>query len=382
MAPGLAMDKLRDLPKGSVVLDPMAGSGTVIRQAADLGHSASGFDLDPLAVLMAQVWTTPLDESAIDEVYAELLARASFACDWPELKWIENDPETKTFIKYWFEEPQLSQIMRISAALFAMHEEGGEAKRVAAIQLLRLTLSRIIVTKEQAASLARDTSHSRPHKVQRTNSYDVFQGFDRSLKVLRKRISEMPPLPGAVVSLGDARNMTEIADYSVDAIVTSPPYLNAIDYLRGHRLALVWLGWTVPQIREIRSNSVGAERSASGPWIPLADDVVNAMTREKLDRRRMNIIGRYAHDLIAMLQESARVLAPNGTATYVVGNSCLKSTYIDNAAGVAKAAEIFGLHQIGKFERELPTASRYLPITGTNLAKRMRTEVVLTFSAK
>jgi len=44
-------------------------------------------------------------------------------------------------------------------------------------------------------------------------------------------------------------------------VLTSPPYLNAIDYLRGHRLALVWLGHELGPLKEIRANSVGAERA-------------------------------------------------------------------------------------------------------------------------
>lgn len=61
MAADIALDELVALPSGSVVLDPMAGSGTVLRVAADLGHRALGFDVDPLAVLMTKVWTTPID---------------------------------------------------------------------------------------------------------------------------------------------------------------------------------------------------------------------------------------------------------------------------------------------------------------------------------
>lgn len=57
MAPEIAFRRLRRLPPGSVILDPMAGSGTVLRHATELGHKAIGFDLDPLAVLMTQVWT-------------------------------------------------------------------------------------------------------------------------------------------------------------------------------------------------------------------------------------------------------------------------------------------------------------------------------------
>jgi hypothetical protein len=81
-----------------------------------------------------------------------------------------------------------------------------------------------------------------------------------------------------------------------------------------------------------------------------------------------------------MTKQIARVLKPRGEATFVVGNSCLKGTFIKNSAGVSKAAELAGMKLASVVERELPTANRYLPITGDSLSKRMRTETVMTFT--
>lgn len=49
-------------PEGSLVLDPFCGSGTTILEARLLGHCAIGIDINPLAVLISKVKTTPLDE--------------------------------------------------------------------------------------------------------------------------------------------------------------------------------------------------------------------------------------------------------------------------------------------------------------------------------
>src|SRR5437764_985997 len=130
MGPDLAIDRLKRLKGPAIVLDPMAGSGTVLRHAAERGHTAVGRDLDPLAVLMARVWTTP------------------------------------------------------------------------------------------------------------------------------GRVS---------VGLGDARALEDIGDGTVDVVLSSPPYLNAIDYMRGHRMSLVWLGHRVGELRAIRADSVGSERGPDAP---------------------------------------------------------------------------------------------------------------------
>ena len=55
MAPEIAFEALSSLPEGSLVLDPMCGSGTVLQQSLIHGHQAIGFDKDPLAVLISRV---------------------------------------------------------------------------------------------------------------------------------------------------------------------------------------------------------------------------------------------------------------------------------------------------------------------------------------
>src|SRR3990172_120459 len=56
---------------GERVLDPMAGSGTALIEAARLGRSGIGVDLDPLAIRICAAKTTPLDREI-----AEGLARS------------------------------------------------------------------------------------------------------------------------------------------------------------------------------------------------------------------------------------------------------------------------------------------------------------------
>src|SRR5436309_2882500 len=75
MAPEIALQESARLAAGSLVLDPMAGSGTVLRTASEWGHRAYGYDMDPLAVLMARVWTTPLDPDELRDAVDDFVAR-------------------------------------------------------------------------------------------------------------------------------------------------------------------------------------------------------------------------------------------------------------------------------------------------------------------
>src|SRR5262245_5226228 len=67
MAPGIALEALGDGKEQLRVLDPMVGSGTVLAVARANGHRAFGVDLDPLAVLLAGVWTRTAEPDRINE---------------------------------------------------------------------------------------------------------------------------------------------------------------------------------------------------------------------------------------------------------------------------------------------------------------------------
>ena len=383
MASGLVLERLGEIDENSRVLDPMAGSGVVLRHAIELGHEAVGFDLDPLSVLMARVWTTPISEKNLDKwtarVSDEVRATNLSAVT---LDWMDADEETRSFVDYWFGTPQQADLRRIAFVLSRLGQ-GECSEDKASLDLIRLALSRIIVTKEPRASLARDTSHSRPHKVLEDSDFQVFPAFERSIRVLQRRLAEHPPSGAAEVEQGDARSLEAVGNRTVDAVITSPPYLNAIDYLRGHRLALVWLGHGLKKLRQIRSSSIGAERAPDNRRVrTLFSCIRDAMGDvEQLPNRYCLMIERYAEDLYRMMSEIARVLRPGGTATLVVGNSCLKGTFIENAAGAAEAAKMVGLTPTRVFERALPDSRRYLPVTKEGqLGRRMRTETICSFA--
>ena len=377
MAPDLALVPLAALSAGSTVLDPMMGSGTVVRHALDAGHQAFGYDLDPLAVLMSKVWTTQVNDDDIGRLLAIVLDAVASDGEAPILDW-QQDVETRSFVEFWFYENQRSDLAQIAFALDALGKTNLLVEQEAALDALRVAFSRIIITKEQGASLARDTSHSRPHRVATASDYKVIPNIVRSVAQVRKRLLADPPIGRAQLRQGDARALC-MPDASVDAVITSPPYLNAIDYMRGHRMSLVWLGHSIPALRGIRSSSIGAERSADAH--DRATDVAAVMLamrgENRLGRRLEGVIERYALDLLGMTSEIRRVLKPGCRATFVVGNSCIKGAFINNASGVVAAAESAGMVTIERRERDLPAASRYLPISGESLSKRMRTETVL-----
>jgi len=376
MAPELALRAVEDLEPLSTVLDPMMGSGTVVRVAAEAGHHAIGRDVDPLAVLMTRVWTAPVDPQQLRVVARELVNEAlELSPERIKLPWIDDDAETAAFSVYWFAEEQRQHLRQLSYCLHQRNDIIGDA--------LRLALSRIIITKNRGASLAHDVSHSRPHKVAQTNTYCVFTGFLDSVHRLAHRLEEEPPRGYVDVAFGDAR-ATGIDTQTVDAVITSPPYLNAIDYIRGHRLALIWLGYRLCDLRAIRRYSIGAERAPDHIDPELLDEVFHIINLPPdFPSRERRILARYVTDLDAMLREVHRVLKCGGIAVFVIGNSCIKGSFVRNSRIISHILQRLGFKHISHFSRPILPSRRYLPPparAGMNdLEHRMRREVVLKY---
>jgi tRNA G10 N-methylase Trm11 len=379
MAPEIAFEALKGLKRNSTILDPMVGSGTVLRTVSEHGYNGIGFDIDPLAVLMSKAWTTPFDSEKIKSKAEELIDEVnSLHLNSIYLPWIDDDPATKAFINFWFGKKQATSLRKLS---FAISNHKGAYN-----DLLKVAFSRLIITKTKGASLAADVSHSRPHRVYEKNDFDVLASFVSSCETLAKIFEKQKPKGKINVRLGDARNLKEVSDKSISAIITSPPYLNALDYMRGHKLSLVWLGHKIGELGIVRSNSIGVEKAPdSVADMQLANELTKGITQlEKLPLRKQSMIKRYALDMYGVVEESARVLKKQGKATFVVGNSCINEIFVENALIVRNSCQMAGLKLVNQKEREIPQSKRYLPPPSyenvSTFKNRMRTESVMRFS--
>lgn len=379
MAPEIAFEALNGLKRNSTVLDPMVGSGTVLRTVSEHGYNGIGFDIDPLAVLMSKAWTTPFSIKKIKLKANEIIEEANeLGANEIYLPWIDDDLPTKAFINFWFGRKQINSLRKLSSTI--SNHKGPYN------DLLKVALSRLIITKTKGASLAADISHSRPHKVYENNDFDVMTAFSTSCDTLAKIFEKQQPKGKVNVHLGDARNLKEVANESVSAIITSPPYLNALDYMRGHKLSLVWLGYKINELGNVRSNSVGAEKAPeANADLNLATELTKGIHHlEKLPRRKQSMINRYALDMFGIVKESTRVLEKQGKATFVIGNSCINEIFVENSLIVRNSCQMAGLKLVSEKEREIPQSKRYLPPPSyknvSSFKSRMKTESVMRFS--
>jgi len=384
MAPELVWD---ELPSRSAkrlrVLDPMAGSGTTLVTAKLRGHKAIGYDRDPLAVLIARSWLTDVKPDDVESKAAKVLDKArsrargmKIADAYPRAA----DDETKAFVRYWFDTTNRIQLTALSESISRLHDPSLR-------DLMWCAFSRLIITKKIGVSLAMDISHSRPHRSYEKAPVNAFDRFERAVNQVIKSspfLNKNADYAAGSMGYADARKLP-LGDNSVDMVITSPPYLNAIDYIRGHKFSLIWMGHSLKKLRGVRTTNVGTETVAKAEEGDTATERIMQMMCpvNNLTKRNAGILRGYVRDMRVVLSETNRVLRSGGKAVFVVGNCNLRETFVQNSKCIEGLARELGM-KVGKIRsRPLPENRRYLPPpeslgAGDALKKRMREEVIIT----
>lgn len=387
--PGYFIDALTD--PADTVLDPMCGSGITLLEGWAAGRSVIGIDLDPLARRQAKARTTALNNTEVLEAgqaalrrAADLMAGLGPQQDPLEAVKADMDPPTREFLDYWFF-PETQR--ELACLMLAIREEPGDDLR----NLLEVIFSSTIVTKSGGVSRARDLAHTRPHRVSDkvprnpiplfanlvARAADAYGGIDRDT-VGDRRIMD-----------GDARSLP-LPDCNVDLIVTSPPYANALDYMRAHKFSLAWLGDPIPSLTKLRREYIGSE-SAGSQATPLANPLpakVAAVVERvgEADAAKSRVLRRYFADMAASISEMQRVLRPGSATIIVVGASTMRGILVPTHECLADLAAQAGLDVMAVAPRNLDRDRRMMPArntgrTGssdmTGIERRMHTEYII-----
>lgn len=408
---------------GDTVLDPMMGSGTTLLEVFLLGRRGIGFDIDPLALLLAQAKVTPLNPLHIAQVGAQIIERAKMAVsrqrDELERGLSERwDARTRDFVDYWFA-PE-TQI-----ALVALIREIEQIPPGPIRAFFKLAFSAIIITKSGGVSLALDLAHTRPHRARVVIDSEgrvvigsdliqnpsprvrfstkrlrsPFEEFERRVAQNLKGLLVSEPLqpylaglfedePARIaphIALGDAQRLP-LDDCSVDLIVTSPPYAsNAIDYMRAHKFSLVWLGYSIDGLGEKRDDYIGSEATTDFAFEELPEktaQVVSAIA--SLDARKGRVLRRYYSEMSRVLREMFRVLRPGKSAIVVVGSSVMRGMDTETQNCLAEIGRALGFLVPAIGVRSLDRNRRMMPAgmaldLESQIQQRMHEEYVIGF---
>lgn len=364
---------------GDTVLDPMAGSGTAVLEAALLGRKAIGIDIDPLALKISQAKTRLAEQEEV-LLYAEGIADwARSALAEPtvfrlkELFLGRYSESARRFFAYWFKEPTIWELCAVIQGI-----ENVPPPRLR--PFFEVVFSSIIVTKSGGVSRARDLAHSRPHLDSSkpvVNAIDAFWGKARRIA---SALAGLPrDMPRPAIMAGDCR-LLPMKPACVDLIVTSPPYANAIDYVRAHKFSLIWLGYRPEALSRKRREYIGAEVDRHGEISsPIAKSAIHAIAG--VDQRRAKIVATYFTDMRTCLGEILRVLRPGKAAVIVVGASTIRGTRVKTPFALAEIAEDIGFRVVAVQPRPIDRDRRLMPISrdgnGQGIEARMHEEHVI-----
>jgi SAM-dependent methyltransferase len=385
---------------GQLVCDPLMGSGTTLVEAALHGRRAIGFDIDPLACLIAQAKVTPIPDADLHAANAALLEAIARLRDthavgcasgtlpeaWPAEQHLPRLPR----LDYWF-------LPQVQVALVLLKQAIAATTTNPAIRRLwHATFSSLIIAKRSVAN-ARDIVHSRHHHQAHATPPDVFRRFQHRLRQVERQMQAYTTGCGAHarrlaapdVRQADARQLA-LADASVDLVLTSPPYCNALDYTRAHRFAVAWLADVLETSLDsyVRRGPeyIGSDRAARrGAAVALGIPEVDAITEQirTLDEARGHLVARYFADMQLIIRQIGRILRPGGHAVIVVCPSNIRKISIAWHSAFSAIAERLApqsrLTEIEVIERAIDDRRRLLPYmnAGEQLARRMRTEYVL-----
>lgn len=302
-------------PKGGVVLDPFCGSGTVLVEAMLAGRDAIGTDLNPLAVMLARAKTfaRPPEKSAA------LVASAREVAAFADARRKAKAGATK-------------RLSDEDVALFAPHVlleldslRAGIAKAPPEHRPeLGLVLSAILVKVSQKKG---DTSEDKvakriaagyPAKLFVKKTEELAARFDAFAAMLARASGASGRKPKARVFLDDATKLENVAPKSVDAVVTSPPYVATYDYLEHHALRLRWLGLDASALE---NGELGSRRSYAGAS---GEEALASWSRE-LDR---------------LFRALARVTKPGGHVVLLMADSATAPGRRGGQAVALRADEI------------------------------------------
>lgn len=343
---------------GRRILDPFAGSGSVMVGAAERGLSSSGIDVNPLATFVSGVKLTPLSRQQINTVgsHIELIRSGRLASEeWPM-------PALNIAEKL-FEPTIMTVMMQIRRTI----EDHADDDTVYSYLLLGWISSLEAVGsyfKEGNGIKYRNMKRApvsyvrRPEgEWQRARFGDDQRAF--ALQTYVRRIEDMLEDEGRVdreawtpqyIETGNATEVLPNLEGEMDSILFSPPYANRFDYFESLKVEL-WFGGFVSSYEELRKLRKSSMRSHLASDLTQPSESLEELSSlvELMDKdsyamrtRVPSLLAGYFDDMRKVLEQCRRLLASGGKVYVVVGNSAYAGVIVPSDALIAEIGRRVG----------------------------------------
>lgn len=390
---------VKELQPVHALFDPFAGSGTVLVEGMLSSiETVAGNDINPLALLLTKVKTTPIQHDLLVKETDSLLSRISSRRS--ELSWALDSidsyivdtlgldvadkkgwgDEAPKYLEQFCEEKKLDIIVpdfknlgywfrpRVILELSIIKTEIEKIQDKDVRDFIFIALSESIRFVSNRRNGEFKMFRMPVAKVQAFNP-DVFNEFK---KILIRNIDKMQDFcealekenahPKVSVFRNDACTLADAPDDTYDLIITSPPYGDSrttVAYGEYSRLSLQWINLfdlTEKEIMGVDRSSMGGKKYRNGFEFTLQSPTL----RESLERikdtdveRAGDVYSFYA-DLDASIKSVAAKTCSGGYQFWVVGNRTVKNELLKTDVIISELAPQYGLTPIFTVDRNIP----------------------------
>lgn len=357
-----------------VALDNFAGSGTLLVEAVLMGLDARGVEINPLSTLMSNVKCQSL------KIPLRSLARTikNYLRDLKDIfSQVDMAGKGQRFLD---EKMDFGKIEKELKDLPKRVKNGFKGKQETVTQIA--VAHRLLEKKRKGPQkdfllLALSGAVSDSFRRTTADFYDVLSARLTNLYLRHFLFHELNKTLG--IDLGDSecytedtRDMKSIPDESVDAIVNSPPYSTALDYIRNDEPQLVLLG-LAGNIADLENHMIGNPKHNPSLEDMLADIGAQESKLPSYAIKKVQSLAdggrrdaalrclKFFLDMYASLEEMHRVLRPGAKAAIVIGNNHFKVQgkfeEIENIGTIMQMGRMVGFEKDTIVERELEKSS-------------------------
>jgi tRNA G10 N-methylase Trm11 len=296
-----------DIREGCWVLDPFCGVGTTLLVSKERGVNAVGIDAHLVFAFVSRVKTQNYNLEILKELTRDFFSKKF---EKPDLKRV-NPLLKKAFSKY-----ALEDILFFKFQLSKINDRAIRDFLALAIVVSAMRVSYAV--KDGAVIRFFERKHPPLRKVYKA----TVKRFIRHLKKTEFKPCEI------IAKQGDARRLEFLENESFDAVVTSPPYLNKLEYTKAFDVEEALLKELIGIDSTKAFLGVNLERGeAMFPKLRLPP-----------------IAEAYFFDMKLCLEEMYRVLREGGKAALVVGQGVFPDRIVESDVLIAKLAESVGFN--------------------------------------
>lgn len=337
--------KFTNLKKGSTVLDPFCGCGTTLVEAAISGYKAYGIDINPLAQLLTEAKTTSGNNVSKESILEDLEIIIKNAKKNRQRLPSGYDKDLHDNWKFWFPEETMKSLFSLKIAILKYGKPN-------LVKFYLACLSNII---KKCSYFNEREIKVRKDKTKTEKSIpDPFLIFRTIVKKNLTGIIDFSKAKienkGEATVIGTSAKKINLPDNSINLVVTSPPYINAIDYAMAHKYSLFILGLVSADKyeqhcrdyigiteRAVKSKDFGKIVTVGHSDVDMFVNKLN-LSANPIDRNRAFIVSHYFNDMKKSLEEAYRVLKPGGYYISVVGDNSIRGEHIPTSLYIQEIA--------------------------------------------